>query len=258
MYIKYKKKQKYKKKNKSLLKISFCTTCMGRLHHLKKTLPENLSNSKKYQNSEFIVLDYNSSDGLEDWMKDNMMQEINNGRVVYYKTFEHKYFKMSHSKNMAHRLATGDVLFNLDADTFINNKICGYINEELKDELLIFRHSGSVCLLSKFFHKVRGYEEKMIGWGQDDKDLYWRCINFLDMHDGGFFEGMTEKMGHKRVETVAQFDPEFKSLGRTRRYNRRITRSRTEESWRDVNKNGYGCGIVYKNFSNKPIYLSEN
>jgi len=70
---------------------------------------------------------------------------------------------------MAHRLATGNVLFNLDADTFINDTICDYINEALKkDELLIFRHSGSVCLLSKFFNKVRGYEEKIIGWGQDD------------------------------------------------------------------------------------------
>ena len=82
------------RKKKPKLKISFCIPCMGRLHHLQETLPKNIEESSSYD-AEFIVLDYNSSDGLERWMKGNMMSHIKSGKVVYYKTIEPKYFKMS-------------------------------------------------------------------------------------------------------------------------------------------------------------------
>ena len=254
MKIKYKK---IKHKDKKQLKISFCTTCMGRLYHLKETLPSNLEKSNSYFNLEFIILNYNSFDGLEDWVKKNMMKHIKTGKIVYYKTIEPKYFKMSHSKNIAHRLGTGDLLFNLDADVFINKEICHYINKMFKkDKLLIARNSGRICLFSEFFHKVRGYEEKMIGWGQDDKDFYWRCITFLGMHGEEHLHEMTHKIPHGRKETMSNFDPRFKNLGQTRRYNRKIAKSRTKESWKDINKEGYGCGTVYKNFSHIPIVLT--
>ncbi|KKL80749.1 hypothetical protein LCGC14_2001600, partial [marine sediment metagenome] len=53
---------------RKIYKISFCTTCMGRLYNLKETLPKNIEANGEYPNVEFVILDYNSSDGLGDWV----------------------------------------------------------------------------------------------------------------------------------------------------------------------------------------------
>lgn len=50
-------------------KISFCTTCMDRLYHLKESLPINLINNSSYANIEFVVLNYNSKDEIDTWME---------------------------------------------------------------------------------------------------------------------------------------------------------------------------------------------
>ena len=55
----------------SAMKLSFCTTCMGRAHHLKQTLPRNLADSVDWSRPdavEFVVLDYSSPDDLAEWI----------------------------------------------------------------------------------------------------------------------------------------------------------------------------------------------
>src|SRR6476660_4405577 len=55
----------------STMKISLCTTCMGRAHHLKQTLPRNLADSVDWARPEaveFVVLDYSSPDDLAEWI----------------------------------------------------------------------------------------------------------------------------------------------------------------------------------------------
>jgi len=98
--------------------ISFCTTCMGRLYNLKETLPQNIEDNKAYPNLEFVILDYNSKDNLWEWMSRNMMDHILSGRVSYYRTTEPKYFSMSHSRNIAYKVAKGEIVNNLDADNY--------------------------------------------------------------------------------------------------------------------------------------------
>src|SRR5690348_9240554 len=76
-------------------KISLCTTCMGRLHDLKRTLPVNLELNAKYDWVEFVILDYNSSDGLGDWIRTAMQPQLASGRVVYFRTDEPKHYSMT-------------------------------------------------------------------------------------------------------------------------------------------------------------------
>lgn len=47
--------------------ISFCITCMNRLKHLQETLEKNILDNFLVDEVEFVVLDYNSQDGLEEW-----------------------------------------------------------------------------------------------------------------------------------------------------------------------------------------------
>ena len=50
-------------------RVSFCTTCKGRLWQLEQTLPNNLKILDDY--SEIVLLDYQSPDGLKNYIFDN-------------------------------------------------------------------------------------------------------------------------------------------------------------------------------------------
>ena len=91
-------------------KIAFCITCMNRLHHLQQTLGKNLQDNFLPDDVEFILLDYNSKDGLEQWVHHNMMQYIESGILVYCKTTEPQYYFRNHARNMAFRLANAGIV----------------------------------------------------------------------------------------------------------------------------------------------------
>src|SRR5580658_4562684 len=88
--------------------ISLCVTVMDRLHHLRRTLPENIAASRNSCLVEFVVLDYSSHDGLEDWIKTEMLDQLKAGVVVFAQLRNSSEFHMAHAKNVAHRLARGD------------------------------------------------------------------------------------------------------------------------------------------------------
>jgi len=171
-------------------KISFCTTCMDRLYNLKETLPKNIEDNKVYSNVEFIILDYNSKDKLKKWMKKNMKKHIKSGKVVYYRTIEPKYFSMAHSRNIAFKVATGDIVNNLDADNFtshpdipIDECWASYLNRMANDcpEKVIFAKGkkgmrGRIGFYKKeFIELLGGYNEDLLGYGHDDHDLVKRA-----------------------------------------------------------------------------------
>lgn len=168
-------------------KISFCTVCMNRLYHLKKTLSENINDNLTYPELEILILDYNSSDGLEEWMHQEMKAYINSGLLSYYRTAEPEYFKRSHSRNMAFRLAGNSIICNVDADNYTGKDFAFYINEHFEantDGFLSvdyaerhFKFTGSlgriVCRKSDF-EELEGYDEKMEGYGYEDLDFIYR------------------------------------------------------------------------------------
>jgi predicted glycosyltransferase involved in capsule biosynthesis len=171
------------------MKISFCTTCMGRLFHLRQTCPKNIEHASSYENAEFVLLDYGSNDGLEAWVENEMSNHIKSGRLSYYKTKDSpKYFVASHAKNIAHRLASGDILCNLDSDILIPDGFCQYIESVFKakpnsiiafdSEDLYGNHgcAGMVISRREHFYSVNGYDEEIrIGWGYDDMNFQFRC-----------------------------------------------------------------------------------
>lgn len=169
------------------MKISFCTTCMNRLVHLKQTILRNIEHSKSYSNVEFILLDYNSNDGLEDWAKENLSEHIEKDKVKFFQTKEPKYWVAAHAKNIAHKMATGDVLVNIDSDILIPVGFCEFIDEafsfgkkivmsfESKDPYGNDGCAGIVGALKEHFYSVNGYDENIyMGWGYDDMNYQFR------------------------------------------------------------------------------------
>ncbi|MBB6503023.1 glycosyltransferase family 2 protein [Pedobacter cryoconitis] len=169
-------------------KISFCTVCMNRLHHLKQTLPINLINNENYFDLEFIVLDYNSSDGLESYIKESMGSYLQSGRLVYYKTLSPKYFNRSHSRNLVFNLSNGNIICNIDADNFTGVNFAKYINDQFKTRNDIFLTTignsnsadvlGRICMKKKDFLEIKGYDERMTDYGFEDYDL----VNRLEIN----------------------------------------------------------------------------
>src|SRR4051812_1473901 len=113
------------------MSISFCTTCMGRLHHVRQTLPENLAAVGYNADVEFVLLDYNSADGLEKWVRAEMMGPIATGRLVYWRERSARHFLAAHAKNLAAGLSNGNVICNLDADNFLGGDYAAFLRESM-------------------------------------------------------------------------------------------------------------------------------
>ena len=169
------------------LKISFCIVSMNRLHHLVETLPANIDDNQGYANLEFLVLDYNSSDGLGEYIQSEMQEHLNSGRVVYYRADAPLYFHRSHSRNLAFKLSSGDIVCNLDADNFTGKGFAFYINEIFQYQQASFLTAfggidgkkdvlGRICLKREDFFKVKGYDEQMSSYGFEDEDLVNRLM----------------------------------------------------------------------------------
>jgi len=163
---------------------------MNRLHHLKRTLPKNIKDNCAYGNLEFIILNYNSSDGIEEWLLENLSIYLESGLVKVYTTSEPKYFHRSHSRNMAFKLATGDIICNVDADNFIGTSFAQFINDKFNAEDDIFLtpdfavrdYIGRLCIRKEIFYQVAGYNEQFDGYGLEDYELYKRLEFFGTKH----------------------------------------------------------------------------
>ena len=166
--------------------ISFCITCMNRLKHLQETLEKNILDNFLVDEVEFVVLDYNSQDGLEEWIAQSMMKYIEMGILVYYRTTEPVHYLRSHSRNMVFRLAEGKIVCNLDADNYLGEGFAEFMLKEFQEKKKIFYTSnlcvrdvfGRVCLEKEAFMAVKGYNELLVGYGVEDADLFKRltCI----------------------------------------------------------------------------------
>lgn len=172
---------------------------MNRMNHLQQTLEKNIKDNYLPHEVEFILLDYNSKDGLEEWVQQNMQQYIDAGVLVYYKTYAPEYYLRSHSRNMSFRLANAELLCNLDADNFLGKGFAAFMIEEFSTHNHIFYTSncscndtiGRVCVRVEDFMSVRGYNEAIIGYGCEDMDFFNRLnakgLNQMHFHDPEFY-----------------------------------------------------------------------
>src|SRR3954453_4582192 len=96
--------------------IAFCTPCMNRGWQLRRTLTENMAVIRS--SGHFLTLcNYNSSDGLDDYLAASFRGDCRAGDLVTFSTRQPGRFHASKAKNAAHRLALRrrpDVVFNLD------------------------------------------------------------------------------------------------------------------------------------------------
>jgi glycosyltransferase involved in cell wall biosynthesis len=166
--------------------ISFCTTCMGRRHHLERLYRRNVELALTYERVEFVLLDYGSTDGLRDWVERDLRRFVEQRIVHYHRTAAPRLFHMAHAKNVAHRLASGDVVVNLDADNWFARGFTEEIGAAFANGeriIALFRAyragcTGRIALRRADFLALGGYDEDLSGWGFEDADLVRRARRF--------------------------------------------------------------------------------
>ncbi|WP_171169643.1 glycosyltransferase family 2 protein [Streptomyces sp. I05A-00742] len=170
-------------------KVSYCTTCKNRLWQLSETLPDNLRRVVEAGNSEIVLVNYNSDDELDTWVR-RFERHIESGILRYLHQQTEPYFHASKAKNLAHLAATGQYLVNLDADNYIGDTIPTWRALWEEDPHLIIRgfspnadgrldpgngSYGRIGLSRTAFDTLGGYDEGLLAMGCQDRDLVDRA-----------------------------------------------------------------------------------
>lgn len=175
------------------MKISYCTTVSNRLWQLEKTLPTNLGRTLAGE-VEICILAYNDATVIP-WLHEHYPEYMDDGRIRAKLVVEDKPFSFSHTKNLSHQMALGDIVFNLDADNFICNAHSALLKLK-EDEILVQTpnrifdgRSGRIGCYKQVFDQLGGYDETII-----------RCT------DGDFIK-RAAKIGKKLIATNCQTTP---------------------------------------------------
>jgi hypothetical protein len=161
------------------IKLSSVTTCMNRVESIKQTLIENIKASG-HLNVDFVLLNYGSKDGLEEYIKETCMPYIFSGKLKYYRVLDNiEFFHHARAKNIAYKLSSGNLVFNSDAEWFSYSSLFNLVFEEFKTgeenkTLHIGGRGGALVNYKKHFEMIHGYNEEMVGWGFEDSDFFNR------------------------------------------------------------------------------------
>lgn len=173
--------------------ISFGTSCMGRLAHLEQTYIENIETALDQDpGTKFVLLNYNSQDGMDKWVKCNLIKYIKKGTVKYLRNTTATEFSQARTKNITLKHGLHEVVCNLDADNIITTRYMKKIIRVWNDDTCRIGGGGVVteddvvvsCPMPHVFGRVSmykktlitmgGFDEQMRGWGGEDIDFYLR------------------------------------------------------------------------------------
>lgn len=172
--------------NRAGPRVTYCTTCHGRLWQVALTIVDNLARLRA--DEELVLVDYGSRDGLGRYIESSpaCQNAMESGRLVYART-EAKHYHCPRAKNLAHRLGRGDLLVNLDADNSNEGmrRIISRRYAREQDVVLQMDEGergdplrgtfGRICIPRYWFYRLGGYDESFQPIGHQDQDLIWRA-----------------------------------------------------------------------------------
>lgn len=218
--------------------ISIIVTCKGRLNHLLITLESMLSQRCNYA-FEVVIVDYACPNCTFDCIKRKNVQ----GVVALKVEPEVAHFNLSHARNCGASAAAGQVLAFVDADIRLLQGWLEHVSALIlsgKYGLMCVSRSSDnrwdrfgTCAVSRHvYEEVRGYDERLTGWGCEDNDFYTRCR--AKTGHGQFAAGWLAPISHNDDHRVQFYISQ--SLRQSAQLNASLINTRSGA----VNPSGYG------------------
>lgn len=163
-------------------KITICSQIKNRLHQFTHTLNHNLNKIYSYDNVNWNIVDINSSDGLEEFIRPYISDKIR-----YYKCIDTLNYSIPIAKNLSVRLSDGDYVFNLDIDNFLDSAIDSVISNNFTGIYCnVFKKGvfGRIGCSRSIFKEMRGYDESFDPAAYHEPDFINRCslVNYRFTH----------------------------------------------------------------------------
>jgi hypothetical protein len=171
--------------------ICFITTCMGRLDHLRETLPTLVAQP----HASVVVVDYSCPERCGEWVERDYPQV----RVV--RVPGKSRFNLSHARNVGASAADAPWLCFIDADAALASGFTETVLPSLQAGRFYRPVTGNAELSGMMvcrqadFAKADGYDEVMQGWGAEDKDLRNRLV-WLGLAPDGISENLVRAISH--------------------------------------------------------------
>ena len=184
------------------MKISVCSQIKNRLYQFSKTFLKNAETLEKYQDVEWVIVDCGSTDGLSEYIGEYLEKY---SFIKYYQAINFKY-SIPIAKNFSVRFSTGDYVFNLDCDNYLDD----IIDEIDSTDQGIHCHEylkgthGRIGMSKEIFLKIGGYDENFYPAGVHDNDIMLRA-NYLN-YKFKSIPSITSPVSNTKVDTVKYFN----------------------------------------------------
>lgn len=171
---------------------SIITTCRGRLHHLKQSLPGMIGQLPE----ELVVVDYDCPDGTSGWLASACPQ------VRTVRETDPRGFSLARARNAGVQAAGASWLCFVDADTLIQVGWLEWLQANASDDTYFVAEDGAVkdatgiLVCSREAFLAAGcYDEAIRGWGGEDIDLRKR-LSSLGLKVRGFPMRFVQSIPH--------------------------------------------------------------
>ncbi len=155
--------------------ISFCIPCMNRTYDLKKTMPYLIAAAKKSPPVEVVIIDYNSKDDLEEYIK-SVKKENPDFLLTYRKYSGRDTYHMAHARNLSVLTASGEYIVIFSTDLFPQEGFIPTVRQLIAETGVDWLYTGlgflGVIVIKKSeFVAAGGYDERFEFYGPEDKEL---------------------------------------------------------------------------------------
>ena len=149
--------------------ISLCIPVHARMYDLKKIMPHLIEVAKASPPVEIVILDYNSPDDLEEYIK-----TVESSAISYIKYNGRDYYHMAHARNLSVRCATGEYIMITSADIYPDGMFLDKARQMINDGCIWMhasQYTGVIVCEREEFISAGGYDERFEFYGPEDTEL---------------------------------------------------------------------------------------
>lgn len=159
--------------------ISLCTPDMGRTHDLRQVMPSRLKAAAKSPPVEIVIVDYNSRDGLEEYVLNELVMP-EGVKLTYRKYSGRDTWHMAHAFNLAAMASSGEYFWLMGCDVFLAENAVEHVRlliDMRQDDFMYARaHPGVIVCRKDKFIEAGGYDERFEFYGPEGEELEDRLL----------------------------------------------------------------------------------